>query len=348
MVGVDHHLALGTTWSMTVDGSYRTHGDRFIFNERAPAISDNHHRTHAMTGRSVALRHIGRASLALGAEAGGDWVRSTNLGDHDVTRLAGFAEWRQPLRARVQITAGLRADRYSEFGSAWNPSFGVSSWLNGRVHVRGTIGHAFRVPTFTERYYSDPANLARPEVQPEHSWAGDGGMDVVLPHEVLLQGTVFRRADHDVIDWLRATTADRWQTYNIRDIDTAGVELSVRRTFDRGAFVLAQFTAVTVDAPSVTLLSKYVLDYAPRTFTAAASWPLPAAFRLSPRLEYRLRQHPQTRDQYVLLDARVGRRLTPLVDFRVDGLNLLDRSYSEIAGVPMPGATMIVSVAIGR
>jgi iron complex outermembrane receptor protein len=348
LVGADHHLSLGTAWSMTVDGSYRTHGDRFIFNQLTPALSDNHHRTHEVTGRSIVSRRIGTASLAIGGEAGGDWVRSTNLGDHDVSRLAAFAEWRQPLRHRVQITAGVRADHYSEFGSAWSPSFGVSSWLNDRVHVRGTIGHAFRVPTFTERYYSDPANLARPEVQPEHSWAGDGGIDVVLPRGMVVQSTVFRRADHDVIDWLRATTADRWQTYNIRDLDTQGVEVSARQTFAHGAFVLAQFTGLTVEAPAVTLLSKYVLDYAPRTFTFAGSMPLPGAFRASPRLEYRLRQHPTTREQYVLLDARVARRFTPLVDLRVDGLNLLDRSYSEIAGVPMPGATMVVSVAVGR
>jgi hypothetical protein len=112
--------------------------------------------------------------------------------------------------------------------------------------------------------------------------------------------------------------------------------------------VLAQFTGLTVDAPAVTLLSKYVLDYAPRTFTLAGLMPLPAAFRASSRLEYRLRQHPASREQYVLLDVRLERRLTPLVDLRVDGLNLLDRSYSEIAGVPMPGATMVVSVALGR
>jgi hypothetical protein len=111
---------------------------------------------------------------------------------------------------------------------------------------------------------------------------------------------------------------------------------------------LAQFTGLTLDAPAVTLLSKYALDYAPGSLAAAASASLPFAFRISPRLEYRRRQRQVSREQYVLLDVRVERRLSPLLDVYVDGANLLDRAYSEVAGVPMPGATMTVSVAIGR
>jgi iron complex outermembrane receptor protein len=345
---VSRRESLGSVWSLVVDGSYRTHGDRFIFNQLAPALSDNRHRTHEITGRAVASRRFGGASLALGAETGGDWVRSTNLGDHAILRGSGFAEWRQPLGTRVQVAGALRADAYSEFGTSWDPSLGLSAWLTDRVRIRGSAGRAFRIPTFTERYYSDPANLARPDVQPEHTWAGDAGIDLLLPRSVLVQGTVFRRADRDVIDWLRATPADRWQTYNIRDIDTQGVEVSARKTFARGAFVLGQFTGLTLDAPAVTLLSKYALDYAPRTLTAAASVPLPGSLRVSPRVDYRRRQRQLEREQYVLLDVRVERRLSPLLDLHVDGANLLDRAYTEVAGVAMPGATMTVSIAIGR
>ncbi len=49
----------------------------------------------------------------------------------------------------------------------------------------------------------------------------------------------------------------------------------------------------------------------------------------------------------MLLDVRVGRRLSSLLDVYVDGTNLLDRCVHEVAGVPMPGAAMMVSLAIG-
>jgi hypothetical protein len=50
----------------------------------------------------------------------------------------------------------------------------------------------------------------------------------------------------------------------------------------------------------------------------------------------------------VLFDLRAGRRIGRYLDVYVDGFNLLDRAYHEVGGVPMPGASMMVSVAIGR
>ena len=204
------------------------------------------------------------------------------------------------------------------------------------------------MPTFTERYYSDPANLARAEVGPETAWAGEGGVDLFLRQGWHLQATFFGRADSDVIDWLRPTTADRWQTYNVRDVDTLGVEVGAQKSFIGGGFVNAQFTAVDLDAAAVTQLSKYVLDYAPRSFTAAGLLPLPGAFHVAPRIEYRRRSRPAGTSDYVLVDARVGRRIARGLDLFVEGSNLLDEEYQEIAGVRMPGATVAVGLSLRR
>ena len=64
-------------------------------------------------------------------------------------------------RPRSKIDATLRVDRYSEFGASWSPSFGIGWSPTDLLRLRASAGRAFRVPTFTERYYSDPANLAR-------------------------------------------------------------------------------------------------------------------------------------------------------------------------------------------
>jgi iron complex outermembrane receptor protein len=340
--------SLRAAWAVDFDASYRTHGDRFVFDQVNPARSDNRHRTHTALGRAVASRTAGAAVIAIGLEGGGDWIRSSSLGDHQLSRVSGFGELRYQVARGAQLAASLRMDRYAEFGSSWNPSVSGGWWVGSHVRVRGSVGRAFRVPTFTERYYSDPANLARAEVQPEHTWAGEAGADVVLTHGWLLQGTLFTRADHDVIDWLRASPADRWQTYNIRDVDTHGYEVSLRRNLLKDGFVVAGYTGLTLQAPQVMQLSKYTLDYAPQSLTAAVSLPLPARFRVAPRLEYRRRTRSAGGEEYVLLDLRVGYRLAALVDVHVDGTNLLHRAYSEVAGVPMPGAAMTVSAAIGR
>ena len=346
LVAGDHHFGSAAGWVFAANASYRTHGDRFLFNQEQPLLSDNIHRTHAALGTLSASTRVGNASLTVGAEGGGDWIRSTNLGDHTMSRGSGFGEWRQSIGARTQLDATLRVDRYSEFGMSWSPSFGIGWSPTSTLRLRASAARAFRVPTFTERYYSDPANLARAEVGPERAWAGEGGADLFLASGWLLQATVFGRTDNDVIDWLRPTVADRWRTYNIRDVNTRGFELGVRKTFAAGAFIQAQYTGLDLDAAAVDQLSKYVLDFAPRSFTAAAAFPLPGRFTVAPRVEYRMRTRSAGTADYLLLDARVGRRFGRLFELFAEGANLFDVSYQEVAGVRMPGATMTLSLAL--
>ena len=346
LIAGDHQFGGGMGWTFAARGSYRTHGDRFIFNQELPQLSDNRHRTHAVLGELAASRRVRTGSVTIGVESGGDWIRSSNLGDHELGRVSAFGELRQEVGRRVQVDAALRIDRYSQFGASWNPSAGIGWWPAAAVRLRASAARAFRVPTFTERYYSDPANLARAEVGPETAWAGEGGVDVFLRQGWFVQATFFGRADSDVIDWLRPTTADRWQTYNVRDVDTLGFEVGAQKSFAAGGFVSAQFTAVDLDAAAVTQLSKYVLDYAPRSFTAAGLLPLPRAFHIAPRIEYRRRSRPAGTSDYVLVDARVGRRIARGLDLFVEGSNLLDEEYQEIAGVRMPGATVAVGLAL--
>jgi outer membrane receptor protein involved in Fe transport len=80
---IEHRFERGSRWQGRADASYRTHGDRFIYDERTPALSENAHRTHAATAHLRATRMITpSAELSVGAGGGRDWIRSTNLGEH--------------------------------------------------------------------------------------------------------------------------------------------------------------------------------------------------------------------------------------------------------------------------
>jgi iron complex outermembrane receptor protein len=354
LITADRRLGLVSGWRLDGTASYRTHGDHFLFNVQRPGLSENRHRTHALLGSMTASRSVGTgASITAGVNGGADWVRSTNLGDHSISRVSGFGEWRQALSPSAQLDASLRVDRYDEFGASWSPSAGIGWWPTGSLRLRTSAGRAFRVPTFTERYYSDPANLARADVGPEAAWAGEGGADVFLAQGWLLQATVFGRRDHDVIDWLRATPAERWRTYNVHHVTTRGVELAARKTLVNGTFLQAEYTAIDLNADTVSTLcgasaclSKYVLEYAPHTVAGAAVIPLPGAFRVAPRLEYKHRRRNAGKFDYALLDFRLSRAFENF-ELRVDGTNLTDRRYQEIAGVDMPGRAAILSIVVG-
>jgi iron complex outermembrane receptor protein len=184
-------------------------------------------------------------------------------------------------------------------------------------------------------------------VHAETAWAGEAGVDVFAASGWVVSGTFFTRMDHDVIDWLRPTAADRWQTYNIRDVDTVGVETSVRRSFAGGSFVQAGYTALDVDAAAVTQLSKYVLDYAPHSIAVAGVMALPASFHVAPRLEVKRRTRSTGTSSYVVADVRISRRFG-IYELRAEGTNLGNATYQEVVGVAMPGRAASISLAVGR
>jgi outer membrane receptor protein involved in Fe transport len=122
----------------------------------------------------------------------------------------------------------------------------------------------------------------------------------------------------------------------------------VRRTFAAGAFVQAGYTGLTVEAPEISQLSKYVLDVTPRSLAVAAMTPIGHGVRVAPRLEFRRRTRTVGTSDYVLLDARVSRRFGQLYELGLDATNLLDTDYQEVLGVRMPGAALMVELKVGR
>lgn len=320
--------------ALSVRASYRTFHDRFLWDVRRPDLFENTHRTDAA---SVALlggsQLRGAWQLNGGVEQAADWIRSSNLGDHDMDRTGGFVEVQGPLGPRTTVGAGLRLDRYTTFGTAWSPSISGGYWVTQAVRARASIARAFRVPTFTERYYVDPAHQATSDLRPETAWGSEVALDWVPHPEWLVTAAVFDRDEEDVIDWVKATPPDKWQTRNIRRVETRGLELGARRVLGGGATLSVDYAFLDVDAAELDLISKYTLDYARQSFVVAGTAMLWSDLTLGGCVAVRQRTYGDT---YTLVDLQVSRRVGDFTLF-ANGTNLLDAEYEEIRGVAMPG-----------
>lgn len=331
----------GSDWTASVRGLVRNHGDHFRWDINRPGFAENRHRTNAVQVEATVVRDFaGGGRVTAGGTAGGDWVRSSNLGDHEYGHGAGYVEVLWPLADRTVAQAGIRVDGYSRFGSAWSPTLSIGGWLTDEVRLRASLARAFRVPTFTELYYSDPGHLARSDLQPERGWSFDAGLDWSRAGWTA-SVSPFRRADEDVIDWVKEQPADRWRTTNVRDVTTTGVEFAVTRRWT-DAYVRVAYTGLSVDAPTLTLLSKYVLEYARHSMAVTAGGALGGGVRLAVTLDRRSRY---SGDSYVLGSTRLSYDLPRGLVF-LDVSNLFDETYQEIAGVAMPGRWISAGVTV--
>jgi iron complex outermembrane receptor protein len=279
-----------------------------------------------------------------GIEHAADWIRSSNLGNHTEQRTGGYVDANGGLGVRTHATVGLRVDRYQRFGTAWAPSVGVGTWVSGTVRMRGSVNRSFRAPTFTERFYRDPAHEASPALVPEQAWAGDAAIDWVPHPQWMATATMFVRRERDVIDWVKPTVADRWRTRNIRRVDTRGVELSAKRALGTGTFVSVDYAFTDVAPGALTLVSKYTLDYARHSLGLTASGIAWRGMGAGVTLAARQRTG---RDAYVLADVRLSRRVGRATVF-VDVRNLFDQDYEEVRGIVMPGRWVTAGLRLGR
>ncbi len=104
-------------------------------------------------------------------------------------RRFGYAylqdEW--SLSRHLTLTAGLRHDRYSDFGHTTNPRLALVWDAGDAVVWKLMYGQAFRAPSFAEQYnINNPVALGNPDVSPEKietleaavSWKPRAGLDL--------------------------------------------------------------------------------------------------------------------------------------------------------------------------
>ncbi|MFH1964718.1 MAG: TonB-dependent receptor [Acidobacteriota bacterium] len=334
LVSLKHQFHGPGPLNLSFQGFYRTHGDRFLWDVRQPGFFENRHRTHAAGSRLTATRTFSEAvNLVFGSEFGGDWIRSGNLGDHQFFRSGLFAQIQYTSGSNTSLTAGMRWDHTTSFGGAINPSISSGWWVHPAVRLRASAGHAFRIPTFTEQYYADPNHQAGSSLQPESSWETEAGIDWFPSSSWLLRGNVFYRWEDDVIDWIRSSSEDKWQSMNIREMEARGVEVSLERPLGTGALVQIQYSYLNLMSDEFTLLSKYIFDYPRHSLTGFSSVSLPLGLSFSQRIDFKKRNDGRN---YWIVDARLVRNFDETSIF-AEVTNLLNTSYQELLGVDMPG-----------
>jgi outer membrane receptor protein involved in Fe transport len=103
-----------------------------------------------------------------------------------------------------------RACARSYSPAACNPRFAPhlagSLRLDHQLKLRASGGYGFRLPTYTDLYYSDPATIGNPKLKPESAWSGEAGADWVPSSRFSLSATGFYNRQHDTIDYVRAAS----------------------------------------------------------------------------------------------------------------------------------------------
>jgi iron complex outermembrane receptor protein len=369
--GVSQELGANTL----VQFGYRRHTDVFELFRADPAAYTNDHVTD---GWQLAIRRHNRfgkkLNLFYGVEGYRDTIDSNNfsslgetpaLGRHARNRGGIYvnADWK-PV-PRLSLSIGGREEDYSGGHGVFTPAIAGGYRLSERLKLRGSVGRAFRLPTYTDLYYNDPATIGNAGLQPDTAWSYDGGLEGTITRRLAGALTVFRRDEKNDIDYVLVpdnptalaaplslvprtcpsptSSGCIYQARNLNALSFTGVEVALHWKVSNASQVSLAYTAMNAAQQALQgLLSRYLFNYP--VHNASLQWQsqLPGSLQLRTRLGVLQRYN---NDPYALCDLALTRQFRYIRPF-LQLSNLADTSYQEIAGVAMPGRSILGGVEL--
>jgi iron complex outermembrane recepter protein len=338
--GVQQSIGMKTSASF----AYRRHSDLFVLYRDRPQVFTNHHSDESWQA-AVRRREEINASTTFfyGVEGLHESIVSNNLGDHARSRAAAYAALDLRALKRFSLTVAAREEVYRKWSGALTPSVAGGMWISPKLKMRASVSRAFRVPSYTDLYYHDPANVGSPNLRPERAWTYETGFDWVPSARLHGELTFFTRRERDGIDFYRESPTSIYRALNIQNLDFRGVEASIRYTPSRVHTFDLRYTALHGQQDTIPAgFTKYTFNYPVNSGVFA--------WQITPRGNFVLRTRVgalerRARDPYAIWDVYAG---LPHGSFHpyLQVTNTANTSYQEVLGVPMPGRTIVGGVEL--
>ena len=359
-------------FSFGASASYRKNFDRYDWT-RGTAM--NRHNTDNVGARLWADYDWRAGTTSLGGDYAFNHIYSTNLGEalsrphgryaHAKARSTGnlwlrhAKQWR---RFDLAASAGISLTSYGT-SALWSLSGGYTPAAG--LHLGIGAFQSMRLPTFTDLYYTSPAQINNLDLTPEKAvtYLFDAGY---MKNSWRLSLQTYYRAGRDIIDWVwREDMGDKLHSEQTSRLDTYGIELSGGYTVADGFLrrVTLSYGYITTDRNS-DIIAKGAMDYMRHKAALAVEvhflrrmslaltasvydrngsythYPVPGDPSLSEVRDY---------EPYFLLDGRLQWE-KGICWLYVDATNITDSRYCDLGGIPLPGAWVTAGVAltIGR
>lgn len=324
---------------------FRRHSDEFVLIRSNPSIYENN---HVDASWQSSLRHsfnlrVGSLLLA-GFEADGDSISSNNLGVHARNRGAGYLDLDlHPAKRRWTISAGAREEIFSgSINPVFAPQLAGSFRLPHQFKLRASSGYGFRIPTYTDLYYSDPSTTGNAALKPESAWSFDSGFDWIPSSKFRVSATGFYSRQHDAIDYVRASTVEKWQATNLSGLRFAGVESSATWLPAKSQRIQISWTNLNGAQRALHgLQSEYVFNYPVNNIHATWDATIHRSWLIRNAVQIAQRYHQTAYPVWNAALSRQSGHVRPYLRFD----NLSNTGYQEISGVTMPGRSITGGLA---
>lgn len=332
------------TWTFTPRIYWRRGQDTYLLRRYDPSFYRNLHITHKVGMSIDASNHNALGTTGLGVDVARVSIASNNLGNRNRLITTVFAEHRFVLSNNLlDLTPGIALTNYTDFGTQIFPGLDVGFTIRPHIRLFANTGYTYRIPTFTDLYYSDRTTSGNPSLKVEEALTNEIGIRINR-HKKQFSLALFHRAAKNLIDYIRQDTEGLFEATNIREVTTRGIETEWISHFNwRGASHRLRLGYVylidDVDAAD-RQFSRYTINSLKHHFTASL---LGNFFQnTSVNIVYKMAQRPNE-EMYHVLDLSAQWRWKK-VQLSLSANNIFNEVYSESNQIPMPKGNGLVGL----
>ena len=331
-------------WTIKSTIYWRRGQDHYLYIRANPEVYENWHITHKV-GTALDMSLLSKlGTTGIGFDLSRVSIASNNLGDRSRELATFFLEHRFTFWDQIlDLTPGVAVNLYSDFGNFAYPGIDIGLQLSSQWRLYGNLGYTYRIPTYTDLFYSDPTTLGNPDLKPEEALNKELGLRF-SSNPLRFYLTYFERQAENLIDYVKATEESLWEATNIRSVSTQGFEMEMNYPFLIGIkeqFLKIGYTYLSDDLREVAVnFSRYSINSFQHHFTSSYITQLTNSLQWFTGLKYAKRP---TMEGYTVIDTNVQWRFNSF-QLTVSMNNLLNEVYSETNLVPMPGRNVLVSL----
>lgn len=316
---------------------WRRNQDYYLLLRNNPSFFENLHTSNKLGGQLDANYISKLGTTGAGFSISYLNLESNNLGSRERTISSFFLEHEFNLaNQKLDITPGVALTYFTDFKFHAFPGMDVGYKINENVKVYANAGYTYRIPTYTDIYYSSPTTEGNESLLPETAIAEEVGVTFNQKNvELSLIG--FNRDAQNLIDFVKTNALDKFKATNIREVNTQGVETNVLYNFQllkQKQLVKIGYKYLQNDIKNLEgLLSQYSLNSIQHHFTTSLDFSFLNNLRHTVVLKSIVRMDGYT---YNVLDAKLAYTLKK-IQFTGTVNNIFNEIYSETNLVPMPG-----------
>ena len=320
---------------------WRRGQDEYIYIRDNPSVYRNLHKTNKVSAELSGSYFSNSGVTGFGIDLSTVNISSNNLGEHDRTTVNLFVDHTFKLfDEKLVLSPGIAVSYFSDMSFHSFPGIDLGYNINSNFKLYSNIGKTFRIPTYTDLYYSDRTTIGNENLNPESATSTELGFKYNTSN-FKISGAFFNRKAKNIIDYVKENENDLWNAVNIGSLKTTGFELDFRYNFQNQNYLNLGYTNIK-DNNYVTNInfSKYSLNSLKHHFTSKLN--LNYIRNVNHSFVYKYAERSD-KSSYNILDSKIMYKKGLFIYVN----NIFDEVYSETNLVPMPGTSFLVGISVG-